>query len=996
LANTPPIQEPNAAGNRPSGLWTPGSIASGVNIDLPGLTQASTQINSVTSALYGLKAALRDVGSGSYMLAQGVNNLFQGITRSAQQTASAITGVSQALGSVSSGGGGGTSGGGGGTAGAGRGVPAWVGQATTSAGAGSAASGGGGPTAPPGNISLTSSMLGMNPSAGVEPSFWKNLALFPLRFIRDQVDINRQTALSTETALSRTAFASGANFTDVYNQLSRRPGNIQGTVADLNTLFANAPGYGAMYNFAGGANAPRTAGYLAGVREAQMITPGAPVAQIAGTIGGQASNVASQQAAQMLTGGAFGMIKSGGGQKSLTEWAESVLKWLEGMRGGPDRGKPFDYGQLIAQYFPGSNIDAWFEQTGVSQDMREYWWSYALRKAQSFAGTSQQGRMEITPSGGTTPAGGVMWNRLKATSQLTTGQFGLASQMAGAYSNKEQANQWFNRLMSDFTRTMVPSAVGAGNLNFMQFLPDTVEQMLMQLLERSGKAGTGIGAMLGYGNLFADKADQSVASSLLSGVWDFFEPNIDIPGIDVSDILGGAYDFVMPNWPWGDVGDVGDNMYSTTGGTGTAGMHPDMKRKVGKMMKANPRLRINSGLRDNRMQQTLKKRGVGRVSGKPSAHTRGMAADLGPPSQYNWLVKNASKFGLKSGVGAGEPWHVGMGDVEGVGDVWDDFLSAFPLLGGFENIITNENRPEGTISGVSTVVNTVFDLLRGMFTGSDASATDISSGLVQLPDLFSQLMAKSATWGTVGGIIATNHPDADTTTSSTSTDSDVSVLSSDDSPGTVTQQGINAAKALYNAGFKEKLDLTKIVAIAKRESGWDPTQENPNGEDKGLMQINIKAHRDRIASLGYSSADMMNIQKNANTAYDIYSDSGKSFMAWNFSEKSIQWGLPPRPGWAPADNQARGGGIASPFIRTNLEEAGNVVEAADLPGLGDIEQGYLPVAPSTPRNGALLQFNNTFHISGNGGGGGIDLRRTVTMIADHLEDEMNNRLLRAS
>ena len=75
------MNEPAAAGNRPSGLWTPGSISSGVNIDLPGLTQASTQINSVTTALYGLKTALREVGSGSYMLAQGVNNLFQGITQ---------------------------------------------------------------------------------------------------------------------------------------------------------------------------------------------------------------------------------------------------------------------------------------------------------------------------------------------------------------------------------------------------------------------------------------------------------------------------------------------------------------------------------------------------------------------------------------------------------------------------------------------------------------------------------------------------------------------------------------------------------------------------------------------------------------------------------------------------------------------------------------------------------------------------------------------------
>ena len=63
------------------------------------------------------------------------------------------------------------------------------------------------------------------------------------------------------------------------------------------------------------------------------------------------------------------------------------------------------------------------------------------------------------------------------------------------------------------------------------------------------------------------------------------------------------------------------------------------------------------------MQQRLKNRGVGRVSGRPSAHTRGLAADLGPRSEYGWIVNNASRFGLNSGKSQGEPWHVGMGDI---------------------------------------------------------------------------------------------------------------------------------------------------------------------------------------------------------------------------------------------------------------------------------------------------------------------------------------------
>ena len=55
----------------------------------------------------------------------------------------------------------------------------------------------------------------------------------------------------------------------------------------------------------------------------------------------------------------------------------------------------------------------------------------------------------------------------------------------------------------------------------------------------------------------------------------------------------------------------------------------------------------------------------------------------------------------------------------------------------------------------------------------------------------------------------------------------------------------------------------------------------------GLMQINAgcsQAAPDRLLGV-HQSADLMDIQKNANVAYDIYSDSG-NFMAWNFSEQS--------------------------------------------------------------------------------------------------------------
>jgi hypothetical protein len=44
-----------------------------------------------------------------------------------------------------------------------------------------------------------------------------------------------------------------------------------------------------------------------------------------------------------------------------------------------------------------------------------------------------------------------------------------------------------------------------------------------------------------------------------------------------------------------------------------------------------------------------------------------------------------------------------------------------------------------------------------------------------------------------------------------------------------------------------------------------------------------------------------------------------------------------------------------------------------------------------------VNFHNSFTVSGGGSGAGaIDLRRTVSTIADHLETEMKQRLARTS
>ena len=71
-----------------------------------------------------------------------------------------------------------------------------------------------------------------------------------------------------------------------------------------------------------------------------------------------------------------------------------------------------------------------------------------------------------------------------------------------------------------------------------------------------------------------------------------------------------------------------------------------MNPKVSAMMKANPRIKMNSGRRDEALQRKLKAQGYTNVSGKSSAHTRGLAADLGPRVSTAGSPKNAKKFGL--------------------------------------------------------------------------------------------------------------------------------------------------------------------------------------------------------------------------------------------------------------------------------------------------------------------------------------------------------------
>jgi hypothetical protein len=769
-------------------------------------------------------------------------------------------------------------------------------------------------------------------------------AVAPLMFLRERLATNRQVSQDAASAMAMAARQQGTTVQDIMATMSRFPGGIYGTPSDLMSLFSAAPALGASFPFGnrpqggiGGrqlGQGVRAGGFLAGIAQMQQLNPGASVAELTGTLGGYAANTQAQQMGAYLTGGAFSMIAAGGRQKTVSEWAESILQWLKGLRAGDKRNKDFTYGELMAQYFPGSNIDAWFQANGVPQNMRQYWWTYVLGKASHAKDQTTGGQPWEIGAQETNLA----YQRLRATSELTRTEFGMGAAMTPAYLNKELTNRWFNQLMGVLQTQMMPALAG-GPLGFVQFLPDTIEDILM--------------------NAIAGRARNTT----------------------------------------GDVGDIGDSggygTYGTEGGTGMGGLSLNLKSKLGPMLAANPRLRISSGLRDTAMQSRLKKRGFSRVSGKASAHTRGDAADLGPPSEYGWIVRNARKFGLKSGIGAGEPWHVG------VGDVTNPMSSLLTSNSGGSPIAAAAG--VDTYSPTSDPMDAIWEVFKGIGGSTDAALqfmgplmgalfgklfqmSEGKPGPVFNPNLYNELVAKTQQLGLPSTAPGTVNPRLGLVGSGLGGGLNVGggTISGD-----LRSRGIAVAKlaSKYWSGD----DLVKMVAISQRESNWNPNAKNPNTSDRGLFQIN---------GVNYpflTGRGIMSSPSAVNEMFDPARNTAAANALFDADINSQYQGFGPWPKWVQgADGKWRGAG--NPMHNTNVPLAREVIAAA---GVGDVEamQFAAMIGGIGKRAAGGNTFNNTFILPSGGGaigGGGVDARRSATLIANYLEDEMARRAARSN
>jgi hypothetical protein len=1005
------------------------------NFQIQGLDQAVAQISALNSTLGTLTTTLQNFSQNQQRLASGASQVFSQISSSANQATQAVNATNSAY----------------------QGMQTTVANTRTGSGVVNAL------------FSTASAVAGSD--------LMKDIAMFPLRFMTQTVGQNRQLGMNLSAQLGGQMYATGGNVAQIAGTLSRFPGNVLGSPEDLIGLLQVARQAGAMIDFprigamqgrGGGAGqqdqfGARTVGFLQAIEQAQRMTPAVPAPALAQMIGGYSANVGAQQQSAFLTGGAFSMIAAGGRHRNIQEWAESILRWLEGQRPGGDHGKPFTYGQLLAQYFPGSNIDAWLTANGVPEGMKEYWWNYALAKSRTVGTT--QGAFQIEPINLQAEQGGNQaWERLQAVSAQTRGQFRLTGQMAGTYANKEQANRWWNEMMAEVTGDLIPKQISQGAMQALQYLPDAMEELLFSFLERSGPLGALIGGGLGYGitgieslaNNLMGFISQGIPSTVLSpaslqSIQDLFKGAFRLGG-GIPDMLAQAKEALTG-------GDVGDAEWGSRGTTTTSGMNQDFRRKLNKMMRANPRLQITSGLRDTVQQQNLRSKGNNGVSGKPSAHTRGRAADLGPSSEYPWLVANARRFGLASGNRFGEPWHVGMAGDMPHGDVGDIDMGA--SLGALFGLLTGTLDKPDVIEGIGSLVPGVMNLFFGLFgAGSDANLANLKYDPALYMSLRDAGVYKtggkyggtsysygSSIFGGAGGLVYATQAEREAAAAgglvySTGTErGEVSRTGAKTLEGALQALGIRVpasrhagemvAHLAFAAGFRGEA-LKKVVGLSKRESGWDPTAFNPDAGTRdlsyGLMQINM------LGNLGPARRQAYGITKNEEL-FDPLVNLRAAFKLSSGGTSFYHWG-----GYRGRDD----------FYNTDMNEAAQIVKNAGYGDIPEILDFYLqmrrdeseteqarrvarasgqpygdvpeifnaatfstqqpassPRMPSSlsvsaPRTSSQqIVFNNSFVIQAGGGANtgmpqGLDVRRTVGVIADQLEAEMKKRLVRTN
>jgi hypothetical protein len=469
---------------------------------------------------------------------------------------------------------------------------------------------------------------------------------------------------------------------------------IMGTQQDMLQTILAGQSVGALMQGTPGRNA-----FFESARQMQVLNPGQSPGTIAGTLAGYIGNTGAQRMGAFMGEGAFTMIGQGGSYKTLAQWAEGITKFFEQHRPGGDQGKSFTPEELIAQNFPGSNINAWFQMMGVPQNMVDYWWQYVLTNS---AGKPASDVTSKTLQSMATKTRGLNlgYEQLRTATAATQRDYLMGNQMYSMYAANASANRRFNTVMGVTDQALAQQLSGTNIGRALALLPTPIMEALMPVITQffSSPVGGLVSAMgasvFPNVSLTSGGGSQGFGSSMLSGLMTMN------PVLGPLNAMGGLASGVE------DLLNLGDPMpYGDTGGTNLAHLSPDLARRVGAMMRANPNLQVSSGYRDSSTQNRLRAKGATAVGSNKSAHTRGWAVDMGPASQMGWLMQNANKFGLATASNYGEPWHIQRAGTPMVGDpspmpyggLGDIFDVASSVAGDIGGLISN---PIGTMGGL--------------------------------------------------------------------------------------------------------------------------------------------------------------------------------------------------------------------------------------------------------------------------------------------------------
>ena len=325
----------------------------------------------------------------------------------------------------------------------------------------------------------------------------------------------------------------------------------------------------------------------------------------------------------------------------------------------------------------------------------------------------------------------------------------------------------------------------------------------------------------------------------------------------------------------------------------TAGLHPELAKRLKAMFAANPRLSVTSGFRSyaeqaamyaDRYPNGVKRPGVAPAARPGSSnHEIGMAADIGPASEYGWISAHAEEFGLRSYANInGEPWHLQpMGTVSGFPEYnknWRQEWSQAGLSGG--GGVGAPSIAGAVSTGSSTTPVSQKLGTGGMMLGAGGGASIGESFRAGLSSLGSSgRLQQILAGGNLAGAVGTGNL----------------ALPGGGSIGAGQLNAEQVAQAAYAAGFRGQ-DLVTMVAIAKGESGWNSTSHNPKPPDDsyGLWQINMLGSMGpaRRKTFGISAnEELFDPMTNARAAFSIYNSQGLG--AWSvYNRKDYQKWIP--------------------------------------------------------------------------------------------------------